>query len=59
MKIDEGKAYKKGTSFRAITEAKARKYRANELMLSHFDGYGHILTDVDGENGMNFLPSLP
>jgi hypothetical protein len=58
MKIRHEEIYTKGKSFRAFAEAKARQYRANELKLSNYDIYGHILTDVDSKNGMNFLPSL-
>lgn len=57
-KIDEGLAYTKGNSFRAIAEARARKYRAEALHLVDYDGYGHRLTDEDGNQGANFLPSL-
>ena len=57
-KIDEGKAYTKGNSFRAIAEALARKYRAEKLRLKDYDAYGHRLTTEDGNRGENFLPSL-
>lgn len=55
--IEEG-IYTTGNSFRAEAEAKARRYRFNVLHLSNYGEYGHILSDIDGEKGMNFLPSL-
>lgn len=57
-RIDDGAAYTKGNSFRAIAEARARKYRAYNLHCTNYDGYGHILTDEDGNRGLNFLPFL-
>lgn len=56
--ICEGRAYTRGSSFRATAEAKARKYRAEHLKLADYDIYGHILSKADAENGYNFLPSL-
>lgn len=58
VKDKKSEIYTSGKSFRAIAEANARSYRLNNLHLSTYDTYGHILTDSDGENGMNFLPSL-
>jgi hypothetical protein len=55
--MDNG-IYTKGKSFRAVVEAKARKYRTIELNLPDYDTYGHILTDKDSKRGMNFLPSM-
>ncbi len=57
VKFEEG-IYATGNSFRAVAEAKARSYRLNVLHLSNYGDYGHILSDKDGEQGMNFLPSL-
>ena len=57
-RIDEGPAYTKGKSFRAIAEARARKYRAHNLELGGYDRYGHVLTRDDADRGWNFLPSL-
>ena len=37
--------YTTGKSFRAKAEANARTYRLNELHLSDYDKYGHILTN--------------
>jgi len=56
--IDEGKVYTRGKSFRAIAEARARKYRAEKLCLKDYDLYGHVLTVKDGEKGKNFLLPL-
>lgn len=50
--------YTTGTSFRAFAEAHARNYRLTKLQLKEFIEYGHVLTDNDANNGMNFLPSL-
>jgi len=48
----------RGKSFRAVAEARARKYRAESLRLKDYDKYGHRLTTKDGDAGRNFLPSL-
>lgn len=50
--------YTTGTSFRAFAEAYARNYRLMKLQLKEFKKYGHVLTDDDANNGLNFLPSL-
>ncbi len=50
--------YTTGKSFRAFAEAHARNYRLTKLRLKEFKEYGHVLTDNDANNGMNFLPSL-
>lgn len=57
-KINEGRVYTKGDSFRAVAEARARTYRAEKLHLTGYDYYGHRLTNEDGNRGENFLPSL-
>jgi len=57
-RIDEGPAYTKGNSFRAIAETRARKYRADNLQLRGYDRWGHVLTKEDADSGWNFLPSL-
>jgi hypothetical protein len=57
-KIDEGKIFTKGKTFRAVAEARARKYRTQQLCLRNYDEYGHRITDEDGNSGKNFLPSL-
>lgn len=54
----EGTTYTKGTSFRALAESHARKYRANVLKLEDYDRYGHLLEFSDGKKGSNFLPSM-
>lgn len=56
--INEGAIYTRGSSFKARTEASARKYRAEFLKLADYDKYGHKLSEADAENGCNFLPSL-
>jgi len=50
--------YTTGSSFRACAEAYARNYRLTTLQIEEFKEYGHVLTDNDANNGMNFLPSL-
>lgn len=58
MSKEENEIYTTGNSFRAVAEAKARHYRVNELKLSDFGSYGHILSDNNAQKGMNFLPTL-
>jgi hypothetical protein len=57
MMIERKEIYTTGNSFRAVAEAKARDYRKAILKLP-FGDYGHFLTDLDAQKGMNFLPSM-
>ena len=58
MKSNTEGIYTTGTSFRAFAEASARNHRVTKLQLKEFKKFGHILTEDDANNGMNFLPSL-
>lgn len=58
IKMEYGKAYTNGNSFRALAEAHAREYRAEVLFRRDYDGYGHKLIERDAKAGDNFLPSL-
>lgn len=53
--MEEGKIYTRGNSFRAKAELHARKYRSEVLGLVSYDNYGHILDEVDANNGLNFI----
>ena len=58
IKMEHGKVYTKGKSFRALAEAHARKYRAEVLFRRDYDEYGHKLIERDARARDNFLPSL-
>lgn len=55
--MEEGLIYTKGNSFRAKAEKEARLYRSNILKIKNYDKWGHILSDDDAAQGLNFIDS--
>jgi hypothetical protein len=51
---DLGSVYTKGSSFRALAEARQRHYRAHDLKAG-WSKYGHLLDDESAGAGRNFL----